>query len=141
MRYGLPDLAILGFFYIVGALVAGATVAVLPKHSVLGIILGIGLGLTSFFVSFLSFGSAIYRRLRLRPLLLPRCPCCHKRSSRYVVSNFEWPIAVVTCCLCKGVFVMLHDRNAQGIDLHGLPCVELWWPESLGIWREISNRN
>ena len=79
----------------------------------------------------------IYRLLRLRPLILPLCPHCHKRHANYHIPGNAWPDAVLVCVHCQRPVRLVLSRKAVPDRRSDIPTMALGWPEFLGIWRKV----
>lgn len=138
MRYSLLDL-----FIIFSCLLAGIF-AVACAGRVLGYgplsqsriwLVGVPLGVVLFIV----LTPPLYRRFRLLPLFLPICPHCRRLPDGYHVLEAEWPRTLVACGQCERTLELWWSRPAPSQISKTMPSLLLSWPQSLGIWRAISN--
>ena len=103
-----------------------------------------GLRLTGMGVGFgagVVLASYVYRRLRWRPLLMPRCPHCQRRPELYGIAGGGWPSEVVVCGSCHGACRLWYVRGGPPHDVSDeprSPSLSLRWPYFIGLWREDS---
>jgi hypothetical protein len=88
-------------------------------------------------IIYLIFSPLIYRLLRLRPLLVPKCPQCGQRPGCGEVIEARWPRFVVICGNCKKKSEIWYVRPADKDISAEIPGVYLGWPQSIGRWRLI----
>ncbi len=55
--------------------------------------------------------SPLYRWLRIRPMLLPRCPRCRHRDRHYFCFPQTWPREVIRCANCELEIELCHDSR------------------------------
>jgi hypothetical protein len=137
MRFSLIDLLILIACFAFGC-VAVAGIAHWLGYGQLSAfrlqLFGDSLGVVFFFI----FTPPIYRRLRLLPLFIPRCPHCKKLPGGYRITEARWPRQVIVCSLCQNPTELWWRKSAMTDVSKTMPSILLNWPESIGRWRLIS---
>ncbi len=137
MRISLPDVILLSL--------SAATSAIALLPIVLRIPLANGnvkLGILYFsaFTICLVLSSFLYRLLRWRPMLLPKCPVCRWRDRHYQTQSYEWPIEIIECARCRAHIELCHDNRKHQRARSNLPQFDLLWPYSFGgRWRRVGN--
>lgn len=87
-------------------------------------------------LAYLALSSPLYRLLRLRPLLLPKCPLCNDPHRHYLSVSWVWPVELVQCCHCGGNTEMHTDKPGDPATRLDVPRADLLWPYSFGgRWR------
>ena len=82
--------------------------------------------------------SPLYRWLRIRPMLLPRCPRCRHRDRHYFCFPQAWPREVIRCANCELEIELCHDTRHGAESCPGFPRFDLLWPYSFGgRWRRV----
>lgn len=82
--------------------------------------------------------SPLYRWLRLRPLLLPRCPRCRHRDRHYFCFPQAWPREMIRCANCDLEIELCHDSRYGAESCPGFPRFDLLWPYSFGgRWQPV----
>lgn len=82
--------------------------------------------------------SPLYRWLRIRPMLLPRCPRCRHRDRHYFCFPQVWPREVIRCANCEAEIELCHDNRHGTESSSDLPRFDLLWPYSFGgRWRRV----
>jgi hypothetical protein len=123
-------------------------IAVLFGGAITGIFIARSLGLQedsglfSILASLLYLGifcSSIFKFLRLRPLILPRCPHCNKRHGNYHIPPEAWPTTILLCISC-GHPTLLHLTQKVSTD-SSIPGLYLRWPRFLGFWKPCSSEH
>ena len=79
----------------------------------------------------------IYRRFKLFPMLLPRCPCCSKSQMRFQVLHADWPRVAFRCPTCNGEFVIWHNGTPGGRETWDKPVLALKWPYAFGRYKRM----
>lgn len=136
MRFSLVDLVI----WIVLELLGCAVVALGARFAGHGHLSGMTLqtlGVPLGVLFYLLFTPPIYRRFRLRPLFLPKCPHCKNRPFRYAVTENRWPRTVVVCGECGNMTELWRMPPASKDVSLTMPSLLLIWPQSVGRWRII----
>ena len=136
MRFSLFDLLVAIAVFSLGVLivVAAAHWAGIAKPSIVVVeLLGIPFGA----VLYLFITPPIYRRFRLRPLLLPKCPHCQKHDG-YHVEKQQWPKVAGSCLHCSQPVELLWRQPVPEDVSKTTPSLHLVWPESIGRWLLIS---
>lgn len=134
MRMSVIDLLILDISFLAGMAISPLILCLPPGTA------GICLSLICGLVGALVFPSPIYRRLRLRPMLLPACPCCHRRPSGYGIAESRWPRELVVCFDCKQPTELWFDYSPQPSEIStSMWVLRTGWPYHLGGWRLISS--
>lgn len=132
MRFGLIDLLIVIFFTTVGTLAGHLLGHFFPAYLYLTLltvpICTIGL--------YLAVVAPIYRRFRLFPLILPRCPCCSKFQHGYHFTR-GWPRVAYRCPTCKGEFVIWHNGEPGDNETWERPVLALKWPYAWGWYKRM----
>ena len=130
MRFSLIDLLVATACMTLGFL-GGDFIAVRtgPWAKLLGLPLGALL--------FLIVTPPLYRRFRLPPLLLPRCPHCHKRPDLFWFKERIQERDIVACGLCGGVTELQYRIQPPHSASDPMPRLLLVWPQSIGRWRVV----
>jgi hypothetical protein len=132
MRYGLTDLLIAIFFVSVGV------VAALPLHHLFpSCVTGIPIAVVCGLCLYMAVAAPIYRRFRLFPLILPRCPCCGKFQNGFHFIH-DWPRVFFRCPTCKGEFVIWLDGRAGDTETWDRPVLALKWPYVFGRYKKVN---
>lgn len=131
MRFNLIDLLIAIFFMTMGTVV----VSLLPPRFsccpplAAGLFLGTGL--------YLAVVAPIYRRFRLFPMILPRCPCCGKLQQGFFFTH-GWPRVIYKCPTCTGEFVIWLNGEPGDTETWDRPVLALKWPYALGRYQRMT---
>ncbi len=137
MRFSLVDLLLAELMFGF-ATVACALAARLSGHPHLTFVQlafsGAGLGA----VLYLFLTPPIYRRCRMLPLFLPKCPHCEVRPVRYGLQEIRWPRMVVICAGCNEKTELWWQSPATERPSGTMPSLLLCWPQSIGRWRLIA---
>ena len=121
MRYRLLDLLIIYFFAIVAAIATELLDEMYPFYLMRVGVAACAVGL------YLAVAAPIYRRFRLFPLLLPRCPCCGEFQNGFYFTH-DWPRTAFQCPTCKGEFVIWHNGKPGDSETWDRPVLALKWP-------------
>jgi LSD1 subclass zinc finger protein len=133
MRFTLIDLLI-AIACVAAGFLAGSLPAHWAGHPHLRPLFGIPLGV----LAYLTLTPPVYRRFRLRPLLVPRCPHCRTLPERYGVVASEWPREVVFCSSCRGLCELQYRPGAARLAPDpAVPRLVLGWPQSVGVSRVV----
>jgi hypothetical protein len=128
MRFGLIDLLIGIFFTTVGAeatqLLHRMYLFYLMRIAVPACAVGL----------YLAVAAPIYRRFRLFPLILPRCPCCGKFQNGFYITH-GWPRVAFLCPTCKGEFIIWLNGKPGDSETWDRPVLALKWPYVFGRYR------
>jgi len=130
MRFGLIDLLFLCGCMFIGT-IGGQWLApdLSPKFRFLaGLLAGTGLYLVLVY--------PFYRKLRLLPMILPRCPCCAKFQPGFHFFR-NWPRVRLRCPGCHGEFVIWHNGKVGSSETWERPVLVLGWPYAWGTYRRI----
>jgi len=73
-----------------------------------------------------------YRGLRLRPMVLPRCPCCGEFQQLFQVLAVDDPRVRLRCPSCQGEFVVWLNGRPGAEETWETPVLALKWPYALG---------
>lgn len=130
MRLGLIDLLIAIFFGSVGA------AAPLPLYRLFPSCLTAAAIPVCAVCLYLTVAAPIYRKLRLKPLLLPRCPCCAKSQDGFQFIP-SWPRVHFRCLSCEGRFVIWFNGEIGDGETWETPVLVLKWPYVLGRYRRV----
>jgi hypothetical protein len=85
-----------------------------------------------------ALGWPLYRLMHLRPIGLPPCLHCGKRHGNYHVPAEAWPCGILVCVSC-GMPTRLYMSRKKPLDNKSdVPGLYLYWPEFVGIWRQVS---
>jgi hypothetical protein len=147
MRFGLIDVLFTQACLGIGVGLACLLVLPLPGSvRGVGVLLGgpcIGLCL------YLALIYPFYTRLRLYPMVLPRCPCCgnwpggHRRGTigeeqrdrdGFYVRG-EWPRITFLCANCEGEFIVWQNGKPSDQEPWEKPVLALKWPYALGRYK------
>lgn len=139
MGFGLIDL-----LFAIGCLTVGFLLGVPLAHSIAGdlprstlryvVFLTIG---ASGLGTYLALVCPFYRWLRLRPMVLPRCPCCQHFQSGYQIGAVAWPRITFCCPTCNGEFVIWHSGIVGDTEVWESPVLVLKWPYACGIYKRV----
>jgi hypothetical protein len=129
MRMSLIDLllftAFLGLSSAFGAILAPQLSERMPP--ILSYLISLFIGLT-LYVAILC---PLYRKFRLLPMILPRCPCCAQHQTGFHFYG-GWPRVMYKCPSCKGEFVIWHNGKPGTDETWDKPVLALKWPYALG---------
>jgi hypothetical protein len=89
---------------------------------------------------YLIISPPIYRLLRLRPVLVPKCPHCGQLPGRVEVIEVCGPRYVVICGKCNKKFEIWYVRPANKDVSTEVPSAYPSWPQSIGRWRLIEKK-
>ena len=78
----------------------------------------------------------VYRKLRLLPMLLPRCACCGQRGEGFSVLD-NWPRITCRCFKCEGEFGIWLDGKVGSDETWETPVLVLKWPYTFGPYRKV----
>lgn len=132
MRFSLIDLLIVIFFTTVGTVAAQLLWHLFPFCVTRIAVYACAICI------YLAVLAPIYRRFRLPPMILPRCPCCGKfQQGFHFVPG--WPRVLYLCPTCKGEFVIWHNGQAGDNETWDRPVLALKWPYAFG-WYKRMNR-
>ncbi len=130
MRFGLVDL-----LFAIGCLAVGMVLGLLvaayvpaPLRLITGYIAGICL--------YLALVYPFYTRLKLLPMILPRCPCCARYQPGFDFVD-GWPRVMFRCKACDGQFVIWHDGKVGASETWETPVLVLKWPYAWGRYKRI----
>lgn len=88
---------------------------------------------------YLVVSSLLYRRLHVRPLLLPKCPLCGDPDRHYLTVSWSWPVERVRCCNCSRDVELHLDTFDESSSEANIPRIKLLWPYSFGgRWRTVN---
>ncbi|MCA9238445.1 MAG: hypothetical protein KDA44_23390 [Planctomycetales bacterium] len=138
MRFGLPDLLIAVAATLPGFLAGAwgaARIAGEPSRP-LQLVCSCGLGL----VGYLVLTSPLYRWLKWRPLLFPRCPQCRHKDRCYYAPREQpaWPVGQIPCANCGKEIELWYDQPGEATDTSDAVRFQLLWPRSFGgRWRRL----
>jgi hypothetical protein len=127
MRYGLIDL--LMAIAIIGV---GAGVGVILVPGSPGFVAGAFIGVCAYLAAL----CPIYRKFRLLPMILPRCPCCGKFQNGYHFTP-DWPRVTYRCPSCNGAFVIWHNGEPGAEEPWDKPVLALKWPYAFGRFKRM----
>jgi len=77
-----------------------------------------------------------YRRLKLFPMILPRCPCCAQPQLGFHFVN-GWPRVAYRCPTWNGDFVIWLDGKVGASEEWERPVLILKWPYAWGIYKRV----
>lgn len=84
--------------------------------------------------AYIAIASLIYGALRWRPLFLPRCPSCGKRTEFRILAGAR-DVEHLECTSCSNEFLAIYSANAAiPANSNGLPQTRLSWPRFIGRW-------
>ena len=131
MRFGLIDMLIALFFGTMGVFLGRAVSVYLPEDlqflaEPFGAVL-----------VYLAVVYPIYRKMRLFPMILPRCPCCGSFQKGFHILDDRWPRVTFTCTSCNGEFVIWHNGKPDGQETWEKPVLALMWPYAFGRYKRI----
>jgi hypothetical protein len=94
-------------------------------------------------LAYLLITPSLYRKLRLRPLHLPRCPYCKDMARHYWFEKplADWPRDVVICAICKAPLELWYEVPEAAKVSETMSSYQLVWPQSWGRWRAITHRD
>lgn len=129
MRLSILDILVLGSLFAAGG-VAGAVACHLTALTSIQSFAA----MSGAFVA-LVCGSPVYRLLRMRPMLLPKCPRCHARPESYRVAG-DWPLESLTCGVCNGNVRAWYGPGRLPAEIKdgGEPVLRAAWPYWVGRW-------
>ncbi len=84
-----------------------------------------------------AFASPMFRRLRFRPIFLPRCPSCQKRGP-YRIDSGGWPVQRVTCDQCGKELEVRFRKVVSSSEGNTRAVVQSRWPAFLGNWKRVA---
>ena len=131
MRFGLIDLLIAIFFTTVGTVVTQLLGSIYPFYLTWIAVPVCAVGL------YLAVLAPIYRRFRLFPMILPRCPCCGKFQNGFHFTQ-GWPRVGYRCPTCKGEFVIWHNGKPGDSETWERPVLALKWPYAYGRYVRVN---
>jgi len=133
VRFGLFDLVLFIALFTLGALL---TLWLLPRPVSLVLL---AVSVVASLVLAVIVSSWVYRRFRLSPFLLPRCPHCRDLNRHYWTESGPWPMESIVCDNCQVRIELCHDNTkCQWSDLD-LPRFQLLWPYSIGgRWQPVA---
>jgi hypothetical protein len=85
---------------------------------------------------FLAVFPPIYRRFRLFPMILPRCPCCMKFQNGFHFTH-SWPRVTYRCPTCNGEFVIWCNGKVGHTEIWDRPVLVLKWPYAFGPYKRV----
>ena len=85
---------------------------------------------------YLAVVAPIYRRFRLFPMILPRCPCCGKFQNGFHFIH-GWPRVTFRCPTCEGEFVIRLNGKPGNSETWERPVLALKWPYAFGRYRRM----
>jgi hypothetical protein len=86
---------------------------------------------------YLALVCPIYRALKFRPLLLPKCPCCGVRRVSYDILSRGWPSSTLQCPGCKGEFRVWFNGKPGKEETWERPVLTLNWPYIFGRYNIV----
>ncbi len=131
MRFGLIDLLIAIFFTTVGTVVTQLLGRIYPSYLTRIVVPACVVNL------YLTVLAPIYRRFRLFPMILPRCPCCGNFQKGFHFTQ-GWPRVVFRCPTCKGEFVIWHNGKPGDDETWDRPVMVLKWPYAFGRYKRVN---
>ena len=127
------------FFHLlalVGILSVGAVTGQLLANSMkLPELMGLFVCVAGTISALLLLGSLVFRKLYLRPLILPSCPECEKRHGNYHIPSESWPTAILVCVHCGQPTRLCLDRKRLPEEIDSIPTLYLNRPSFLGLWK------
>jgi hypothetical protein len=78
----------------------------------------------------------VYRKLRLFPMVLPRCPCCGQHQQGFHFTR-DWPRVTYKCPSCNGEFIIWHNGEPGVDETWDKPVLALKWPYALGRYKKM----
>jgi hypothetical protein len=134
MRYGLFDLLFMIACISVGMLGGLNLASEFSKR------VQLVAGISSALFVYLGLVYPFYRGLRLRPMILPRCPCCRTgRDNSFEIIGGPWPRITLRCCKCNGEFVIWLNGKPGDQETWEKPVLALKWPYAWGIYKRENN--
>lgn len=133
MRFSFGDL----LFAIACSSIGAAPAEAIMSHADMGWRSELAAGIVAGAGVYLILSSFVYRRFRLFPLLLPRCPICRDANRHYFTVARRWPRETVMCAICQATIELCvaTDREPEASDR---PRFQLLWPYSFGgRWRRL----
>jgi hypothetical protein len=130
MRFSLVDLLIAMFFLAIGGVSAEFLLGTFPSRWTRIIAFACAIGL------YLAVLAPLYRRFRLFPMILPRCPCCREFQNGFHIAP-AWPRVVYRCPTCSGEFVIWHNGQPGDDETWERPVLALKWPYAFGRYQRI----
>ena len=116
---------------------AGTLMAPIVGHPAWSMALGLLLAMGFYLV----FTPLLYRRLRMPPLNLPRCPQCRDANRHFWIGRISWPRAEMMCAICGRISELWFEAPETPQISREMPSFLLVWPQSWGRWRALSSRN
>lgn len=132
MRFSLIDVLFMSVCFTIGAFVGHSLSSYLPGYFRLVAALSGGLCV------YLALVYPFYRRLKLFPMVLPRCPCCGKSQPGFHILSSQWPRVSFRCPTCDGEFVVWHNGKPGDQETWEFPVVALRWPYAFGRFQRVS---
>ena len=130
MRFGLIDLLIAIFFTTLGSVATQLLGRKFPSPLTW---IGVPICAAGLYLAVLP---PIYRKFRLFPMILPRCPCCGKFQEGFYFTH-GWPRVAYRCPTCKGEFVIWHNGEPGNDETWDTPVLVLKWPYAFGRYRRV----
>ena len=131
MRFGLIDLLIAIFFTTVGTVAAQLLGRIFPSY-----LTRIAVPVCAVCL-YLAVLAPIYRRFRMFPMILPRCPCCGKFQNGFHFTQ-GWPRVAYRCPACKGEFIIWHNGKPGDSETWDRPVLALKWPYAFGRYKRMN---
>ena len=78
----------------------------------------------------------IYKWLHYPPMVLPRCPCCHKPQRGFHITG-AWPRITYRCPTCHGEFIIYLTGKPAPDEPWDKPVLAPKWPYPIAGYKRI----